>query len=448
MSVKKISTPKVIADPLYGIFDVRPVLPMIETEAFQALGDKRQLGMSYLTFPSATHTRRAHSLGSYHATRVLADTWIHSKMVSDQEADALSAYALYHDIGHPAFSHVTEDLCNIDKSKYPGMSANSFLSLELIRTLKYEVEACGVDHDLLLDIATHKNPLHLAVSDKNLGMEKLDYLERDGMYTILSRPAGVDYLRKHVYFVDGNLAIDEKVVDNVIDVQNFYLKMYKNVYLRKSSAIAQRMLQKIVHHLILVKEISAGDLPRLTDSELIGAMYFSKEKTAAHLYALLKRRDLFREAIVVRPHSFVHAGAKTAGKPVVVFGVNQKEMEHLLTSPELQSKNQTGLEGLESKIAELAGLPGESVLVVPITTPYRFNASDVKILRENGAMGSLHDRYPAHFKEMEEVAQSYLALRICTIEKYRKALSDPTTAKKILDLLLSKKTDRKEKELV
>ncbi len=448
MPQKKIDTPKVIADPLYGIFDVRPVLPMIETEAFQALGDKRQLGMSYLTFPSATHTRRAHSLGSYYATRVLADHWVHAHMVEEHEADALSAYALYHDIGHPAFSHVTEELCEVDKSEFPDMSVNSFLSLGLIRTLKKEIGACGIDHGLVLDLATHKNPLYLAVSDKNLGMEKLDYLERDGMYTILARPAGADYLRKHVYFVNGELAIDEKVVDNAIDVQNFYLKMYKNVYLRKASAIAQRMLQKIVYHMIRAGEISPSDLRRFTDSELIGAIYFSKEKIARHLYGLLKRRDLFREAIVVRPHNFIHVGAKT-GKPVAVFGVNQKEMEHLLTSPDLQSKNQAGLENLEAKIAALAGLPEQSVLVVPITTPHRFQTSDVKILRENGALGSLRDRYPAHFKEMEEVAQSYLALRMCTLEQHRKVLSDPAITKEILDLLLERKTvGKKNKQLV
>ncbi len=69
----KRAFPKVIVDPLYGIIDIRPVLAMVETEEFQALDDKKQLGLTHLIFPSATHTRKAHSLGSYHATRELAD---------------------------------------------------------------------------------------------------------------------------------------------------------------------------------------------------------------------------------------------------------------------------------------------------------------------------------------------------------------------------------------
>ena len=82
-------SPKVIADPIYGIIDIRPVLAMVETEEFQLLGDKRQLGMSYLTFPSATHSRKAHSLGSYHATHELAERWIKRGFISKADADAL-----------------------------------------------------------------------------------------------------------------------------------------------------------------------------------------------------------------------------------------------------------------------------------------------------------------------------------------------------------------------
>src|SRR5271168_5435470 len=129
-----MKSPKVIADPIYGIIDVRPVVPMIDTKEFQALGDKRQLGMSYLTFPSATHTRKAHSLGAYHATRILADRWVEFGLITEREADALAGYALYHDIGHPAFSHVTEDLCGKD---------NDESSLEIIKRLRKEIEACG-----------------------------------------------------------------------------------------------------------------------------------------------------------------------------------------------------------------------------------------------------------------------------------------------------------------
>ncbi|HVO28610.1 MAG TPA: HD domain-containing protein [Candidatus Paceibacterota bacterium] len=428
-----MNVPKVIADPIYGIIDIRPMLAMVDTREFQTLDDKRQLGMSYLTFPSATHTRKAHSIGAYHATRQLADRWMERGFITRREADALAGYALYHDIGHPPFSHVTEPLCPMPAGMR-GMSANSALSLAIIRRRRKEIELCGIDFKLLESFAAHRNPLHLAVSDKNLGMEKLDYLERDGLFTILSRPIGVDYLRAHIYFVDGQLAIDEKAVDNAIEVQNYYLKIYKNVYLRKASAIAQRMVQKMVHCLILAGELQPRELTGLTDSELVGIMYASRDAIVRELYANLRGRNLFREAIVVRPENFEHAGAR-AGKHIAAFGAGDARIRQLAGDPRLQTGNQAGLEKLEEEIAAQAGIPATSVLIVPISSVHRFDAQDIMIYDGGKKLASLKARYPAHFRNIEEVAQSYVAFRICTTGQYRKKLSEPKLAKQIIGRL-------------
>ncbi len=429
-------SPKVVADPIYGIIDIRPVLPMVETEEFQALGDKRQLGMAYLTFPSATHSRKAHSLGSYHATRELADRWLKRGFVNARQADAMAGYALYHDIGHPAFSHVTEDLCVQPKGTV-GMSMNSALSFKFIQELKPKILACSIDFDLLEKMARHADPLAAAVSDKNLGMEKLDYLERDGFFTILSRPVGVDYLRQHIYFIDGKLAIDEKAIDNAIEVQNYYLKIYKNVYLRKTSAIAQRMMQKMAYRLILAGELAREELPRLTDSELIGRYSISRDPFVRANYTLLRKRELFREAVILRPEKFAHT-ATTFGKPIATFGVGNIAMKKLSQSPLLQPKNQNEIARLEDEIAAIAGLPESSVLLTPIYGQERFSGQDILIYQgKNKKLASLKKRYPAHFKNIEEIAESYVTFRVCTTEKYRKTLSSPKIAKKVFAYLMA-----------
>lgn len=421
------STIKVIADPISGIVDIGPVLPLVETFQFQALADKRQLGMTYLSFRSATHTRFAHSIGAYKATGELGDRWFLTGSITKEERDALAAYALLHDIGHPAMSHVTEDFCEMN---------NSEMSRHVIQfDLKEVIESCGINFDLVLGMANHSNPLYQAVSDKNVGMEKLDYLERDGFYTGYGRPPGVDYLRKYVSWVDNTVAVDEKVVEHAIDAQLFYMKMYRGVYLRKSLVIAQRMFHKAVHRLIVTGELAANLLPHMTDTELFAKLSVSYDADVRQIYDMLRTRSLYKEAIVVRPEKFARE-TRVAGKPIHVIGLRQMTMDAFITgSPVLQKSNHEGLALLETAIDDEAGLPRGTSLVVPVFNPERFKAKDVTVLGSDGKLHSLRDRRPAHFAGMEETAESYVALRICTRPEFRTALSEPKTAQKILSLI-------------
>ena len=54
---------------------------------------------------------------------------------------------------------------------------------------------------------------------------------------------------------------------------------------------------------------------------------------------------------------------------------------------------------------------------------------------EGKRLASLKARYPAHFKNSEEIAQTYLAFRVCTTEKYRAVLSTSRIAKKVFEFL-------------
>jgi HD superfamily phosphohydrolase len=422
------SPSKVIVDPISGVVDVEKVLPIIDTKEFQALADKHQLGMTYLVFRSATHTRFVHSIGAYAATCALGDRWVLNGTITASERDALAVYALIHDISYPAFSHVTEDFCELDDDE---------MTLELIRgKLRPSIEVCGVDPALVEAFASHENPLYRAVHDKNLGTEKLDYLERDGFYTFLSRPVGIQYLRRYIYFVDGKVVIDEKVVEHAIDLQVFYMKMYKGVYFRKSLVIAQRMFHKMVYRLICDGDLNPSSLHDLTDTELLALAYCSEDPVVTRLYENLRRRQLFKEAVVIRPEGFRHE-TRVAGKPITVFGISREATEQLVNSQSLQKENHPGVEELEQEIASVTKIPNHEILVVPVFNPERFRAQDISILGSNGEIHSLRERRPAHFNNMEETARSYTALRICTPEKYRKVLAEKKNAGKVFDIVRS-----------
>lgn len=80
---------------------------LIDTEVFQRLRYIHQLGVSYMIYPGATHTRFEHSLGTMHLSTQIFD------QIAPEEDRAywrqlVRLAALCHDLGHLPFSHVAE----------------------------------------------------------------------------------------------------------------------------------------------------------------------------------------------------------------------------------------------------------------------------------------------------------------------------------------------------
>ena len=106
-----------IRDPIHGliVFDKNTPTDMlawklIQTPEFQRLRRIKQLGVSELVFPSATHTRFAHSIGVYHIARKLMSVVEQSMKKSEynpKRAQTVLIASLLHDIGHGPFSHAS-----------------------------------------------------------------------------------------------------------------------------------------------------------------------------------------------------------------------------------------------------------------------------------------------------------------------------------------------------
>jgi uncharacterized protein len=78
-----------------------------QTRTFQRLFFMKQLGLAYLVYPAASHTRGAHSIECLNqAVKILAAL---PSRPSREEEDAVRMAALLHDIGHVPFSHTLED---------------------------------------------------------------------------------------------------------------------------------------------------------------------------------------------------------------------------------------------------------------------------------------------------------------------------------------------------
>ena len=61
---------EIIRDPLWNNIRLDPLaFELIDTPAFQRLRYVRQLGLAFLVYPGATHSRFEHALGTYHLAR-------------------------------------------------------------------------------------------------------------------------------------------------------------------------------------------------------------------------------------------------------------------------------------------------------------------------------------------------------------------------------------------
>ena len=206
------------------------------------------MGLSYLVYPGAHHTRFHHAIGSVHlmqkAVRILKFKGI---QISEKEATAVYIAILLHDIGHGPFSHALEG------QFIKGVSHEN-ISLLFMEALNSEF-----DGQLSLAIKIfkgdyHRKFLHQLISSQ-LDMDRLDYLKRDSFYTGVSEGTiNSERLITMLYVKNDNLVVEEK---GIYSVESFIVSrriMYWQVYLHKTALVAEKLLEKILKR---AKELSS-----------------------------------------------------------------------------------------------------------------------------------------------------------------------------------------------
>jgi len=112
-----------IRDPIHGMIELNEgEVEIINHVAFQRLRRIRQLALSSLVYPGATHTRFEHSLGVMHlASRIMDSLYkrpIIHKQFDKKDFDRLRQLvrlaALLHDVGHAPFSYLEQHKSDIE----------------------------------------------------------------------------------------------------------------------------------------------------------------------------------------------------------------------------------------------------------------------------------------------------------------------------------------------
>ncbi len=233
---------KILNDPIYGFITLpgELIYDLIEHPYFQRLRRITQLGLTYLVYPGAYHTRFHHALGAmYLMQKAVGILRKKGHEITEEEELSVCTAILLHDIGHGPFSHALES------TLIPKVSHEA-LSLKFMERLNVEFNG---QLEMAISIFSDNYPkrfLHQLIASQ-LDMDRLDYLRRDSFYTGVTEGAvNSERLLTMLNVHNDQLVIDAK---GIYSVEKFIVArrlMYWQVYLHKTVLSAEYMLVNIL----------------------------------------------------------------------------------------------------------------------------------------------------------------------------------------------------------
>jgi len=353
---------KIFNDPIYGFITIpnSQVFDLIEHKYFQRLRRISQMGMSYLVYPGAHHTRFHHALGCMHlmqkAVQVLRFKGIE---ISDKEEDALYVGILLHDIGHGPFSHAMEHSIveNVNHEQISLCFMES-LNKKFNGSLTLAIKIFKGEYDRMF--------LCQLISSQ-LDMDRADYLKRDSFYTgVAEGNINSERLITMLNVVDNKLVVEEK---GVYSVEKFLLArrlMYWQVYLHKTGLVAEQLLIRVLkrakeltqngvilnasnslsfflNNRITIEEFNEETLElfsRLDDYDIISAMkewQYHKDFVLKNLCDMIINRDLLKISIKnkkIKPETL----KKHQKKLITKYRISEAEAEYFVFSGEISNQ--------------------------------------------------------------------------------------------------------------
>ena len=287
-----INKRKIINDPVFGFLSIPNdlIFDVLQHPYVQRLSRIRQLGLSYLVYPGATHSRFGHSLGAMHLMQeAIRSLRLKDVPITEDEETAAMIAILLHDIGHGPFSHVLEHTI-VD-----GVTHED-ISLLMMKRINIDLDG---QLDMAIAIFQNEYPkhfLHQLISSQ-LDVDRMDYLCRDSFFTgVQEGRVASERLLKMLDVHDDKLVIQVK---GIYSVEKFLVArrlMYWQVYLHKTSVAAEQHLIKILSR---AKELAHEGMDLFCSPALNYFLYqrvtfdmFSPTSEALEQYALLDDNDV------------------------------------------------------------------------------------------------------------------------------------------------------------
>jgi HD superfamily phosphohydrolase len=263
---------KILNDPIYGFISIPDplIFDLLEDPHFQRLRRISQMGLSYLVYPGAHHTRFHHALGCMHLMTKAVDVLrMKGVEISDLERQGLQIAILLHDIGHGPFSHAME------QSIVEGIHHEK-LSLMFMESLNKKYNG-SLDLAIALFSGNYHRKFFNQLIASQLDMDRLDYLKRDSFYTgVAEGSINSERMISMLHVQNDTLVIEKK---GIYSVEKFLVArrlMYWQVYLHKTSFAAEGVIIRVLKR---AKELVQSGI-QLPCSDALA--YFLSHKIGPH----------------------------------------------------------------------------------------------------------------------------------------------------------------------
>jgi HD superfamily phosphohydrolase len=295
----------IIRDPLWNNITLDDLaIRLVDTRAFQRLRYVRQLGLAYLVYPGATHTRFEHALGTWHlAGRTLEMLQGRGEIKGDVERDArvVAVAALLHDIGHYPFSHALEE---IGAPHHEDVAGALLTRGEIADVLRELIAEDAPERVVELIRGRSASPLQGLISG-SLDLDKIEYLKRDAL--MCGVPYGeidVDRLIHSLTLVRdpdtgrSAVGVSEKGLSALESLLFAKYQMYRNVYWHHAVRSATAMYKRLVADAIDRGALRVSELASFSDEALLHQLEVTslREQAPSPLLLGLRERRLFKRA--------------------------------------------------------------------------------------------------------------------------------------------------------
>ncbi|MFN2527647.1 MAG: HD domain-containing protein [Candidatus Baltobacteraceae bacterium] len=251
---------KRVFDPIHHFIELSAVeARLLDCDVLQRLRRLRQLGLAYLAYPSAEHSRFSHALGAFAVGTRVFDTLVTQSPEHFSGNDDVAyqrrlvrAALLLHDIGHGPFSHACEAVLGIKHEE----RTRALLELPRMRTVlaDLDVDVADILELVVGGVHTRYPVLTEIVSGPNLDADRMDYLLRDAYFTGVSSGRYdseqlLGSLRVYSTPAGPVMGIDSR---GVVALESFVLArymMFATVYFHHTTRMFERILQDALREL-------------------------------------------------------------------------------------------------------------------------------------------------------------------------------------------------------